>query len=161
MVGSSIKLPAVSFETIRNLIPAVLHEVKSYNLPRVCTQLGIQPSVGPGDETEAHASKRSYVTTRIADLSEDELVELARKVLLKYPDEDLKEALVELTEHSRIRVSKLVRGDVLKVLNRFDSLFGDSPVLEILEEVFGAAALREGGSFWVDNSSLSAQIEQH
>ncbi len=64
MVGSSIKLPAVSFETIRTLIPAVLHEVKSYNLPRVCTQLGIQPSVEPGDETEAHGSKKSYVSTR-------------------------------------------------------------------------------------------------
>ncbi|KVA27374.1 hypothetical protein WI44_25130 [Burkholderia cepacia] len=161
MVGSSIKLPAVSFETIRTLIPAVLHEVKSYNLPRVCMQLGIQPSVGPGDETEASSSKRAYVSARIADLGEDALVELARKVLRKYPDEGLMEALVELTEHSQHHVSKLVRGDVLKVLNRFDSLFGDSPVLESLEEVFGAAALREGGSFWLDNSSLSAQIEQH
>lgn len=161
MVGSSIKLPAVSFETIRTLIPAVLHEVKSYNLPRVCTQLGIQPSVGPGDETEAHASKRSYVSTRIADLSEDALVELARKVLLKYPDESLMEALVELTVHSQHRVSKLVRGDVLKVLNRFDTLFGDAPVLESLAEVFGAAELRDGGSLWLDNSSLEAQIDQH
>ncbi|NPT34269.1 hypothetical protein [Paraburkholderia xenovorans] len=158
MVGSSIKLPAVSFETIRTLIPAVLHEVKSYNLPRVCTQLGIQSSVGPGDETEAHGSKRSYVSTRIADLSEDALVELARKVLHKYPNESLMEALMELTEHSQHRVSKLVRGDVLKVLNRFDSLFGDSPVLESLEEVFCAAALRKGGSLWLDNSSLDAQI---
>lgn len=161
MVGSSIKLPAVSFETIRTLIPAVLHEVKSYNLPRVCMQLGIQPSVEPGDETEAHSSKRSYVSTRIADFSEDALLELARKVLHKYPDESLMEALVELTEHSQHRVSKLVRGDVLKVLNRFDSLFGDSPVLDSLEEVFGAAVLRDGGSVWLDNSSLEAQIDQH
>ncbi|MDR6419965.1 hypothetical protein J2801_002216 [Paraburkholderia phenoliruptrix] len=161
MVGSSIKLPAVSFETIRKLIPDVLHEVKSYKLPRVCTELGIQQSVGPGDETEAHNSKRSYVSTRIADLGEDTLVELARKVLRNYPNEDLMEALVELTEHGQHRVSKLVRGDVLKVLNRFDLLFGDSPVLQSLEEVFGAAALREGGSLWLDNSSVSAQIEQH
>ncbi|TDY24596.1 hypothetical protein B0G81_5035 [Paraburkholderia sp. BL6665CI2N2] len=161
MDGSSIKLPAVSFETIRSLIPAVLHEVKSYNLPHVCIQLGIQQSVGPGDETEAHGSKRSYVSTRIADLDDDALVELARKVLRKYPDEGLMEALVELTEHSQHRVSKLVRGDVLEVLNRFESLFGDSPVLESLEEVFGTAALRDDGSFWLDNSSLSAQIEQH
>jgi len=161
MVGSSIKLPAVSFETLRRLIPVVLHEVKAYNLPRVCMQLGIQSSVLPGDETEAHSSKKSYVSSRIVDWSDDALVELARKVLHKYPDEDLKEALAELTDHRQHRVSKLVRGDVLKVLNRFDSLFGDSPVLECLEEVFGAAALREGGSFWVDNSSVSAQIEQH
>lgn len=161
MVSSSVKLPAVSFETIRSLIPTVLHEVKSYKLPHVCTQLGIQSSVRPGDETEAHSSKKSYVSTRIADLGEGALVELARMVLQKYPDECLMEALVELTEHSQHRVSKLVRGDVLKVLNRFDSLFGDSPVLESLEEVFGAAALREGGSIWLDNSSLDAQIEQH
>lgn len=161
MVGPSINLPTVSLETIRNLIPDVLHEVKSYKLPHVCTQLGIQPSVGPGDETEAHSSKRSYVSTRIADLSEDALVELARKVLHKYPDEGLMEVLAELTEHSQHRVSKLVRGDVLKVLNRFDSLFGDSPVLESLEEVFGTGALRAGGSWWLDNSNVGSQIEQH
>jgi hypothetical protein len=118
VLGEFAELDGVEF-AIRTLIPAVLHEVKSYDLPRACTQLGIRPSVGPGDETEAHASKRSYVITRIADLSEDELVELARKVLLKYPDESLMEALVELTVHSQHRVSRLVRGDVLKVLNRF------------------------------------------
>ncbi|OWT72951.1 MULTISPECIES: hypothetical protein [unclassified Achromobacter] len=161
MAGSSAKLPEASFEAIRALIPNVLHDVKSYELPRVCMHLGIQASVAPDDEAEAHSSKRSYVLARIADLSADGLVELAGKVLCEYPSEDLREALVELTEHSRHRVSKLVRCDVLKVLNRFDSLFGDSSVMECLEEVFGIAALQERDSLRLGNSSVRAQIEQH
>lgn len=161
MVGSSINLPVVPFETIRRLITDVLYDVKSYKLPHVCTRLGIQPAVGPDDEAEAHNSKRTYISRRILDFSEEALIDLARKVLREYPSEDLTEALAELTEHSERRVSKLVRRDVLKVLNRLESPFGDFPVLDSLEEIFGAAALHEGDSWWADNSSVSARIEQH
>ena len=155
MVGSSINLPVVPFETIRRLITDVLYDVKSYKLPHVCTRLGIQPAVGPDDEAEAHNSKRTYISRRILDLGEEALIDLARKVLREYPSEDLTEALAELTEHSQRRVSKLVRRDVLKVLNRLELPFGDFPVPDSLEEIFGAAALREGDSWCADRRSRS------
>lgn len=161
MVGSSIKLPIIPLETIRQLITDVLYDVKSYKLPHVCTRVGIQPSVTPEDEAEAFSSKRSYISRRILDCNEEALIELARKVLCEYPSEGLAEAIAEMTEHGKHRVSKLVRCDVLKVLNRVDSLFGDLPVLDCLEEVFSAEVLREGELSWVDDASVGAQIEQH
>lgn len=161
MVGSGVKLSVVPLETIRQLITDVLYDVKSYKLPHVCSRLGIQPSVGPDDEAEAFSSKRSYISRRILGLGEEALVELAHKVLREYQSEGLAEALAEMSEHGRYRVSKLVRRDVLKVLNRVDVLFGENPLLDSLEEVFSAKVLREGELSWVDNASLCAQIEQH
>jgi hypothetical protein len=124
-------------------------------------RLGIQPSIGSGDEAEAFSSKKSYIARRIDDLNGEALIDLARKVLLEYPSEDLAEAFAEMTQHGQHRVSKLVRCDVLKVLNRLDSLFDELPVLDSLEEVFGAAAMREGDSSWIDDASFSAQVNQH
>lgn len=161
MVGPSVKLPVVPLETLRQLITDVLYDVKSYKLPHVCTRLGIQPSVGPDDEAEAHSSKRSYISRRILDFSEEALIDLARKVLREYASEGLAEALAEMTEHGQHRVSKLVRCDVLEVLHRVDPLFGELPVLDSLAEVFSAEVLREGELSWVDDASLSAQIVQH
>ncbi|WP_117334387.1 hypothetical protein [Paraburkholderia sp. DHOC27] len=161
MAGSSIKLPIIPLETIRQLITDVLYDVKSYKLPHVCMRLGIQPSINPEDEAEAFSSKKLYINRRILEFNENALIELARKVLREYPSEGLAEAIAEMTEHGQHRVSKIVRCDVLKVLNRVDSLFGGLPVLDCLEEIFGAEVLREGEWSWVDGASLCAQIEQH
>lgn len=161
MLGSSVKLPIVPFETLREQIAQALAVVKAYELPHVCVRLGIQPSVEPEDGQEAHGSKRVYVRRRILGLSEPALLELAAKVLREFPNEDLAETFTELAAHGEHRVSKLVRCDVLKVLNPLDSLFGELPVLDSLQEIFGAVALREGDTWWVNDASVRARIEQH
>lgn len=161
MASSSGKVAVVPLETFRQLITDVLYDIKSYKLPQACKRLGIQDSVGPDDATEAHASKRTYISLRIADYDREALVELARKVLDEYPSDALADAFAEMTQHGQHRVSQLVRRDVLKVLNRVDLLFGGLSVIESLEEVFTAEHLRVGESMWVDNASVGAQVLQH
>ncbi|MFM0509274.1 AbiJ-related protein [Paraburkholderia sp. RL17-373-BIF-A] len=161
MRDSSAKRSVVPLDTLRGHIAQAVAVAKSYELPDVCVRLGIQSVVKPEDAQEAHASKRLYVRRRILSLDESALLELAEKVLREYPSEDLADSYSEMAVHAEHRVSQLVRRDVLKVLNSLDVLFGELPVTESLQEIFGADVMRDGESWWVDNADLAAQIQQH
>lgn len=54
---------------------------KAYDLPEVCTALGLDP----GTEEEAYSSKRCYVLTRIKTKKISELVGLGEELLERYP----------------------------------------------------------------------------
>lgn len=161
MRGSDVKRPIVPTETLREQIAHALAVTKAYELPGVCVRLGIQPSVEPDDGQEAHASKRAYIRRRILVMNEPALLDLAEKVLREFSSEDLADTFSEMALHGEHRVSQLVRRDVLKVLNRVDSLFGELSVMDCLEEIFGSAAMLEGESWWMEDAGLRARIEQH
>jgi very-short-patch-repair endonuclease len=78
--------PLVTIVELREAIAEALAEEKAYNLPEICTALGLEP----GTEEEAFSSKRSYVRKRIISKSLSDLVDLGEKLLERYPNiEDL------------------------------------------------------------------------
>lgn len=68
-----------SLEDIRDAIAASLHSVKAYDLPGLCTKLGLEA----GTEEEAYRSKRSYVRSRLHGQNLNELLALAKKSSMK------------------------------------------------------------------------------
>lgn len=159
MQGSPIT-PVIPLDTLREQIAQAVAEVKAHEVPAVCVRLGIQPTVEADDAQEAFRSKRLYVRRRILTWNEVDLLALAGCALREYASEDLADTVIEMTVHAEHRVSELVRRDVLKVINRLSSLFGELPLVECLSEVFGASVIQDDtGGF--GRNSLHGQILQH
>ena len=69
--------------------------IKSYDLPAACVGYGLED----GDPSDAHASKRAYVRERIRDYTDDQVLDLAARVVNDHFQPDLW-GLVEL-HHAR------------------------------------------------------------
>lgn len=134
--------------------------VKSYNVPAFCVRMGLQEKVGEGDTDEAHSSKRSYVKALISDLPISTLLDITARIHEEFPDDALADVL-SAVKYADLKVSELVRRDVLKVLNSVDGLFGERPLFDVLETIFGSGLFTRS-IFGSDNShSLRGRIEQH
>lgn len=136
-------------------------EAKAHEVSAACVSLGIQPAVEAGDEQEAFRGKRLYVRKRILTWSEADLLSLATRVLREYASEELADTVSEMSLHAEHRVSELVRRDVLKVLDRLPSLFGELPLIETLSEVFGTSRIQDDPGGLLGRRSLHGQILQH
>jgi hypothetical protein len=107
-------------------VAETLHAVKAYDLPAVCERLGLSE----GNGSEAHASKRAYVRSRLQGLNNHRLLQIAREVEQDYSNFSLSEFLRLLDEADRgSEVTELTRRSILKTINGID-LFGDLPLVE-------------------------------
>lgn len=142
-------------ECIANALAA---HVKSYNIPGVCTGLGLKP----GESDEAHSSKRLYVKNRLVGLKEQELLQIAANVLKEVDDTALVDMVSEMTVHAEHRITDITRRDVLKSLNGLDTLFGDVGLFEGLNIVSAEQLANDGIDSYFDFlPTLAKEIEQH
>lgn len=82
--------PAVTPAALREAIAGALHVVKAYELAAACEYLGLEPQKPDEDPFN---SKRIYVRSRLQRKTLSELVDIARRVINEYGDDDL-QALV-------------------------------------------------------------------
>ncbi|HZH98336.1 MAG TPA: hypothetical protein VEX38_05145, partial [Fimbriimonadaceae bacterium] len=119
-------------ERLREAIADALWAVKSYELPKVCTELGLEE----GTEAEAHSSKRSYVRNRLS-FDREALLKLAYQVQNNFPHYDLEETLWlidEQTKGSR-RTTEPTRRNILNTLVSRTDLPGHLGLPKTLERV--------------------------
>jgi len=128
-------------DVLREEIACAIACKKSYQMPSLCVKLGLLAEATREDEDLAFRSKRGYVRPMLQDKSEPDLLALTQRVLDEVDYGPLELLFTEMTQHGEHRVSKLVRKDVLHALNQVDRLFGDQPILEAVERVFGAQAV--------------------
>jgi hypothetical protein len=98
---------------------AVAGNVKAYDIPGFCIELGLQS----GDGEEAFRSKAVYVKKRLAGLDRSDLIRVATDVLVRMDHAALADMVEEMTVHANCRVSEITRRDVLKTLNGLHPLF--------------------------------------
>ena len=103
-----------------NAISSCLYDIKAYNLPRVCTNYGLEK----GEESEAYSSKNNYIRSRIDHKSLEELISLAEKILHDYYDLEL-ENLILLESESNLtkKITNLTLLDLFDYLDQI-SLYG-------------------------------------
>ena len=135
-------------------IAETLHAVKAYDLPAVCERLGLSE----GNGSEAHASKRAYVRSRLQGLNNHQLLQIAREVEQDYSNFSLGEflRLLEEADHGS-EVTELTRRSILKTINGID-LFGDLPLVEQLSRLW---PLREMPGLAFNELNLEESIFQH
>nr|WP_199043720.1 hypothetical protein [Dyella sp. ASV24] len=151
----------LSNDWLRDLIADALRTSKSYDLPALCVELGIQSEVKSEDESEAFASKRSYVKRRIASWKLPELTDLAERVFHIFPSDALEDAITQLASSPTHRLSEIVRRDILKELNFLGPLFGDLDLVDTLQEIFGSQPFVDKFQFLVPGKGLADQIVKH
>lgn len=129
---------------------------------------GLALGLREGDPAEAVRSKRTYVRSRIAAFTGEQLLELAQRVIDEYGAPKLSDFVSELTTHAEHRVTDLTRRAVLSVVNDVGDLFGDLPVwdglgtlapdlerLSTYSERFGATLRDDIEKHFIENDDLS------
>ncbi len=103
-----------------NAISSCLYDIKAYNLPKVCTNYGLEK----GEESEAYLSKNNYIRSRINHKSLEELISLAERILHDYYDLEL-ENLILLESESNLtkKITNLTLLDLFDYLDQI-SLYG-------------------------------------
>jgi very-short-patch-repair endonuclease len=128
-------------DALREEIAEAVAGVKAYNVPALCVRLGLLTEATEEDQTEAFRSKRGYVRPMLRELGEADLLRIAERTLEEVDHPPLELVVTEMTKHSDRRVSVLVRKDVLAALHAAGPLFGDQPILDTLERIFGSQAV--------------------
>jgi len=95
-----IKITAQTGATLRNLITACLSSESANNLPKICSNYGLQT----GDTPEAFKSKANYITSRISHLDAEESYTLARRLEGKYPETELDQILKQIADVDGLNV---------------------------------------------------------
>lgn len=154
------KTQLITLDNLRDKIAEALSaHVKSYNIPKVCTKLGLDP----GESDEAHCSKRLYVKNRLLGFKKPDLLRIAADVLEEVNDPTLADMVSEMTVHADLRITIITRRDLLKALNDLGTpLFGDVDLFEglniISSEPLSCDGLNNHLNFL---PSLAKEIEQH
>lgn len=149
----------------RNRLDALRAEIanaiaieKAYNVPDLCVTLGLLPAATEEHQAAAFSSKRSFVKPMLLDKNEADLLRIAERTLEHVDHAPLETLVTEMTKHADMRVSVLVRKDVLGALEGAGPLFGDQPVLTALERIFGSQVV--AGEYLRPTSSRAGPITQ-
>jgi hypothetical protein len=118
-------------DSLKQHIANTLAAEKSYNLPALCTGLGL----APGDDSEAFASKYKYVLRRAQTLAKDEALALAKQVLQRFSSYQLQEALDLLVPLDGV-IPAITRRNLIDKLSDTGDLHGRLYINEFLERTF-------------------------
>jgi hypothetical protein len=103
-----------------NAISSCLYDIKAYNLPKICSNYGLEN----GEESEAYSSKNNYIRSRIDHKSLEELISLAEKILHDYYDLELENLILLESESNLIKkITNLTLLDLFDYLDQI-SLYG-------------------------------------
>ncbi len=116
---------------LEQAIADALYPIKAYDLSDVCTSFGLKPP----DGDDPFTSKNGYVLRRLKPLSEDQLIEVARKVQARYPFYALEEILA-LRERPAHPISELTRRHILDTVLGLGNLSGKLELSEFLSRVW-------------------------
>lgn len=106
-------ITAQTAKQLSELVASAIAGEKAYNVPGICRRYGL----ADGSDEEAFRSKFKYVISRIAELTKDRLLELARAVHDDFPSYALSEILDKITEASQPKISELTRRRLVESLH--------------------------------------------
>jgi hypothetical protein len=141
-------------ESLKHNIADALSATKAYDLPLVCTSLGLDE----GDEQEAYASKYKYVFRRMRTLSKDQAIALAKQVLQSgdfYPLQETLDLLLPLDG----AISAITRRQIIDMLSDMGGLQGRLYVHEFLNRIFPLPQMPYDRGFGY--STLEEGVLQH
>lgn len=122
---------------LREAIAGVIATEKAYNVPALCVRLGLDD----GEESEAMGSKARYATSRLAKLSADRLVGVARALLEERDDFGLREAADRFAERDTPPVSDLTRRRLLGVFDDIE-ICTEYDEIDFIERIWPISSMR-------------------
>lgn len=138
---------------LRAEIANAIADFKAYDVPGVCTRLGL----AEGDASEAFNSKYKYAMSRLAGVPAEDLLPIAQKLLQEVESYRLSEHVAKLEEFGRPAVTEITRRRLL-------SVFKTRPLATEMEEVEliqRAWPVAEIPSPWGSSGGILEDIYQH
>jgi hypothetical protein len=115
---------------LRKRSAEIIASNKSYNVPAVCTRLGLQE----GSEDEAFRSKLTYVNKRLMAVAPDKVIEIATSLANEKDDFELSEALAKIQEQQEPVITELTRKRLIGVFD--GSLCTEMSEVDLLSRVW-------------------------
>lgn len=97
---------------LRSDIANVISDFKAYDVPGVCTRLGL----ADGDGSEAFNSKYKYAMSRLSAVPAEGLLPMAKKLLLEVTNYRLSEQVAKFEEIDQPAVTEITRRRILSIL---------------------------------------------
>jgi hypothetical protein len=143
-------------ESLKANIAAALSSAKAYNLPKLCTDVGL----AEGDESEAFSSKHYYVLRRLQILSREQTIAVGKQAIERYPSFQLEETLDLIEPPQDGVISVITRRHVIDELSGMGDLAGGMHISEFLGRMLPLAEMPyEGGT--IHRTSLNDAVFQH
>ncbi len=148
--SSPLAPPPAMVKELRHLLASAISDAKAYDVPGVCRRLGL----ADGDEQEAFASKYKYAQKRLVELSAEQIVASARKLVAEEGQFELGEQLAKIDELSGPTVTTLTR-------RRLIALFDTIPLARDIDEIDLIRGLWPIGSASAPANQEDANLEQY
>jgi very-short-patch-repair endonuclease len=129
-------------ESLKHNIASVLSVTKAYELPAVCTRLGLEA----GDDSEAWSSKYRYVLRRVQFLGKDEAIRVAKEILQIRSSYQLEETLDKLVP-LRGTISAITRRQLIDTITELGPLEGRLEIGEFLNRIFPLSEMPYDGDY--------------
>jgi len=142
-------------QTLKENIAAALSADKAYNLPALCSELGLPE----GEQSEAYSSKHYYVLRRVQSLGRDQVIALGKQVIERYPTYALEETLDLIEPPQDGAISAITRRHLIDELSDLGDLAGGMYVSDFLGRIFPLSQMPfDGGVF---GATLADGVQQH
>ena len=120
----STATPVAMIKELRHLLAAAISKTKAYDVPTLCRRLGLRD----GEPQEASASKHKYAQKRLNEITDEQVITSARKLIAEESHFELAEQLSKIDEWSGAAVTSLTRGRII-------SLFEQRPIAMEIESI--------------------------
>jgi hypothetical protein len=142
---------------IRTRAAEVIAGEKAYDVPALCSKLGL----APGDVDEAMRSKFKYAHSRLMNVPAAKLLQITRAVLEEEHDFALAELVAKAQEHGGPEVSALTRRRILGVFEG-EPLCTEYDEIAFLEQIWPLASMPSVyENDWGEARSLHDDVIQH
>ncbi len=138
---------------LRSDIANVISDFKAYDVPGVCTRLGL----ADGDGSEAFNSKYKYAMTRLSAVPAEGLLPMAKKLLLEVTNYRLSEQVAKFEKIDQPAVTEITRRRILSVL-KTRPLTTELDEVEFIQRIWPVAEIP---SPYGSSGGLLEDIYQH
>ncbi|KAA0139156.1 hypothetical protein FYZ48_10970 [Gimesia chilikensis] len=127
-------------------IANTLSRVSANDLPRIAESFGLSQ----GNTDESFKSKAKYIERRIAGWTEDQLVDLAKRVQQTYPDDSLQKQIEDFDPSQPFQLSPIVRQKLFESINNLPPIEGKLTLNEFTNKLWGDLSRRHSNYYFED-----------
>ncbi|SFK71789.1 abortive infection family protein [Caulobacter sp. UNC279MFTsu5.1] len=141
---------------LRHQLASAISDAKAYNVPAICTGLGLHE----GDTDEAMRSRYKYAISRVTEVPAADLLSVVRTYLAENEHFALSEALAKIEEASGPTITDLTRKRIIDLYGEFPVCTEQEPI-EFFKALWPIATMLEADQIPGISRTLEEAIFQH
>lgn len=141
---------------LRHLLAAAISDAKAYNVPAICSRLGLSS----GETEEAMRSRYKYAISRVSEVPAADILTITRTYLAENESFALSEALAKIEEIEGPTVTVLTRKRIIDLYGEFPICTEQEPI-EFFRALWPISTMLEADQIPGVSRTLEEAIFQH